>query len=87
MVPLARSGSIRRLLISRWPAFASAEWAMADFDIKALHAALDTERQSRALTRAALAREVTGPEPGGISTSSFSGMGSRSAVSDTPNSL
>lgn len=53
---------------------------MADFNIRALHGALDSERQARGLTWAALAREITGAEPGAISTSSFSGMANRAAV-------
>lgn len=53
---------------------------MSDFDITALHAALDAERRARGLSWAALTREITGPGPGAISSSSFSSMASRGAV-------
>jgi transcriptional regulator with XRE-family HTH domain len=52
----------------------------ADFDIKALHAALDSERKAKSLTWAALAKEIEGPEPGGISPSTLSGMAKREAL-------
>ena len=53
---------------------------MEDFDIRELHRALDAERRVRGLTWAALAREITGPGPGAIVASSFSGMARRRAV-------
>ena len=53
---------------------------MEDFDLRELHRALDAERRARGLTWAALAREITGPEPGAIVASSFSGLARRRAV-------
>jgi hypothetical protein len=53
---------------------------LTDFDLQALHAALDAERRVRGLTWAALAREIAGPEPHGIVASSFSSLGARRAA-------
>ena len=56
---------------------------MAEFDIRALHAALDAERQARRLSWTALAKEIAGPVATGqrtISATSFSGMATRRAL-------
>ena len=50
---------------------------LTDFDLRALHVALDAERRARLLSWAALSRAIAG---GRISASSFSGLASRGAA-------